>query len=407
MSVEIRTIPADQLRTWLDAVNVAFGEHTSEDQWALDQRVLEPARVLGAYDGETLVGGAAAFSLQLTVPGARLVPTAGVTAVGVLPTHRRQGILRQLMARQLADIRQAGEPLAVLWASEGSIYQRFGYGLGTLTSAIDVERVRAAFRAPIPPQGSMRMVSRDEARRLLPGPFDAVRQATPGFFARGDAWWDVFLADPQQHRGGAGEKFFAVHERDGRPVGYVIYRIKQEWGDPGSANELIVLELIGVDALACQQLWRYVFGVDLVARVSARRGPAGHPLLLLLAEPRRARLRIGDGLWLRIVDVPAALAARAYEHDGSLVLEVTDEFLPDAAGRWRLTVGDGQATVEPTDSRADLRLDVADLGAVYLGAFDFAELARAGRTHELSPGAWARADDIFATPLRPWCPEIF
>jgi predicted acetyltransferase len=407
VAIDIRTVPPDQLRHWLDTVNMAFGEPTDEQQWQLDKQLFEPSRVLGAYDGPALVGGGAAFSFRMTVPGGASLPTAGVTAVGVLPTHRRQGILRGLMARQLDDVRRAGEPLAALWASEGSIYQRFGYGLGTLMGSIDLERERAAFRAPVAAVGAVRLVDRDEARKLMPPVYDAVCAATPGFVDRGPAWWDERLADIEAQRRGAGPQFRAIYERDGLVRGYVRYRIKLEWSDTGSASTLIVNELLGTDPLAEQQLWRYLFGVDLIARIKGRFGPARHPLLLMLAEPRRLALRTSDGLWLRIVDVPGALGARGYAADGSIVLEVSDQFLPVAAGRWRLTARDRSGRLEVTTDPADLVLDTTDLAAVYLGAFSFADLARAGRTHELTPGAWARADALFASSVAPWSSTAF
>lgn len=407
MTFEIRQVSEESLRNWLDTVNHAFGEHTTEEQWAIDRNLTEIDRVLGVYDGEQLVGGGLANSFRLTVPGGRMVPTAGVSAVGVLPTHRRRGILTQLMARQLRDVRERGEPLAALWASEGAIYQRFGYGLATLSGVIDLERAQAAFRTPVEAQGEMRMVNRDQARRLVPPVFDAVRSVVPGFIDRPQPWWDGLLADLAEHRHGGGQMFHVVHERDGHADGYVLYRIKQEWVDTGHASTLMVVELVGIDARATVQLWRYVFGVDLITRITARRGPADHPLLLLLANPRRAGLRIGDGLWLRIVDVPAALSARCYGGDGQLTIEVTDDFMPDWAGRWRLTVNGGEGHVEATQDPADLRLDTTDLAAVYLGGFSFADLARAGRTHELKPGAWSRADALFSTSVPPWCPVMF
>lgn len=407
MPIEIRTAPADQLRRYVDTVNVAFGEPTDDAQFQLDQALFEPERVLGAYDGETLVGGGAAFSFRMTVPGGERVRTAGVTGVGVLPTHRRQGILRQLMARQLDDVRRNGEPLAALVASEGSIYQRFGYGIGVLLGHIDIERDHAAFRAPTPPVGTVRLVDKDEARRLMPLVYEPVCAATPGFIERDPAWWDERLADIEAHRRGAGPQYRAIYERDGHVRGYVRYRIKSEWTDIANASSLFVNELIGADPIAERELWRYVFGVDLVARIKYRWGPPSHPLLLMVAEPRRLALRVSDAIWLRIVDVPAALSARGYAADGSLVLDVSDEFLPAAAGRWRLTVTRGAAKVEPTTDPADLQVDTTDLAAVYLGAFSFGDLARATRTHELTPGAWARADALFATTVRPWCTTPF
>ena len=408
MSIEIRPVPPDQLRHWIDTVNVAFGEPTDEAQWELDKQFFEPGRVLGAYDGETLVGGGADFAFRMTVPGGSRVPTAGVTAVGVLPTHRRRGVLTKLMARQLADVRRRGDPLAALVASEGSIYQRFGYGLGCMMGAIDIERERTRFRLDVEPVGTVRLVDKDEARRIAPPLYDLVCSATPGFIERDPAWWDVRLADLPSHRGGAGPAYHAVYERDGEPRGYVRYRVKGEWTPNfSSASVLIVNELLAADAIAQRELWRFIFGVDLVQRITYRWGPPGQPLLLMLGEPRRLQLKLIDAIWIRILDVPAALTARGYAADGSVVLDVRDNFIPEVAGRWRITAQDGTAKVQPTSDPADMVLDVTDLAAVYLGTFTFAELGRAGRTEELTPGARARADALFATTTQPWCSTPF
>lgn len=407
MAIEIRTVPPDQMRRWADTVNVAFGEPTDEAQWQLDRPLLEPGRTLGAYDGDTMVGGGAAFSFRMTVPGGARVRLAGVTGVGVMPTHRRRGILRSLMARQLADVRANGEPLAALVASEGSIYQRFGYGLGLLLGAIDIERERSAFRTDVPPTGSMRFIDKDEARRLMPLVYEQVCAATPGFIERDPPWWDERLADIESQRRGAGPQYRVIYERDGELRGYVRYRIKSEWTNIASNSTLIVNELLGVDAEAERELWRFIFGVDLIARIQYRWGPPRHPLLLMLADPRRLQLRVSDAIWLRIVDVPAALSARTYGADGSLVLDVSDAFLPDVAGRWRLTVNDGKATLEPTTDSADLALDTTDLAAVYMGTFSFADLARAARTQELTTGARTVADAMFRVATSAWCTTPF
>jgi predicted acetyltransferase len=407
VTLEVKPVPASETRRWFEAVMTSFGEELTEEQWALEQKTIEPARVLGVYDGPQVVGGGAAFSFQMTVPGGSSVPTAGVTMVGVMPTHRRQGGLRKLMARQLADVRISGEALAALWASEGSIYQRFGYGLATLSGSINIARDRAVLRREPTGESTVRLVDPAEARPHMERIYDAVRRVTPGFYARHEAWWHVFMADPEFRRRGAGRKFHAVYFRDGEAAGYVVYRIKEEWGDAGPDNALIVVEILAIDTEATQQLWRYVFGVDLMASIRWRLGPADHPLLLLLTEPRRLQLRVTDGMWLRIVDVPAALRARSYGADGSIVLEVTDEFMPEVAGRWRLTASNGRGNVEPTTDAADLALEIQDLGALYMGAFSLASLGRAGRTVELSEGVRARADAIFASTALPWCPEVF
>lgn len=407
MAIDIRTVPADELRPWIDAVNVAFGEPVDEAQWQLDLKLIEPERVLGAYDGETLVGGGAAFSFRMTVPGGARVRTAGVTSVGVMPTHRRRGILRSLMARQLADVRRNGEPLAGLVASEGSIYQRFGYGLGMMLGFIDIDRDRSGFRRPSTPVGAVKLVDKEEARRLMPEIYEPVCAQTPGFIERDPAWWDERLADIEVQRRGAGPQYRAIYERDGQPRGFARYRIKPEWNDVASTSTLFIQELIALDPIAERELWRYLFGVDLIARIKYRWGPPDSPLLLMLGEPRRLQLKLSDSIWIRIVDVPAALAARGYAADGVLVLDVADEFLPEAAGRWRLRVAGGKATVEPTTDSPDLALDTTDLAAVYMGSFSFAELARATRTEELMSGARARADRMFSVDVRPWCSTPF
>ena len=407
MTFQIRPLPADQLRAYVEAVENAGGGEVEDEAWPYVERTFEPDRVLGAYDGTRLVGGGGAYTFQLTVPGGR-VPAAGVTWVGVLPTHRRRGILRAMMATQLADVRRRGEPIAVLWASEGSIYGRFGYGLASLNGRIEIERDRAAFIAPAEPRGSMRLVTRDEALELFPRVYDQLCARTPCFFARSQTWWEAeVLSDLKVYRRGGGRKFYVVNERDGQPVGYVMYRVVGDWGDAGTLSTLQVQELLGLDGDALRETWAYVFGHDLIKTIRARVGPPDHPLLLLVTEPRRLQLRVGDGVWLRIVDVPAALTARRYTGTDSLVLEVSDGFMPELAGRWRLSVEEGSARVDPTTDTADLALDVTDLGAVYLGAFSFAQLARAGRTAELTSGARARADALFVSHVQPWCPQIF
>ncbi len=409
MTIDLRKVPRGDLRMWLEAIESASSSAVSDEYWQHIESTIELDRTIGAYDGEQVVGGGAAFSFELTVPGGRAVKAAGVTNVGVSPTHRRRGILRRMMAHQLADVRSRGEPVAILWASEGSIYQRFGYGLATLAGTFDITSDRTTFRAPTPDTpGEVRLVERDEAARLLPPIYDVVRAATPGFLARSEHWWaKEVLSDPAFARRGHDRKFFAVHERAGKPVAYVIYRVKLEWGDVGSQSQLTIQELMAIDAGAQREMWRFVFGVDLIAHIRNRFGPPDEPLLLMIAEPRRLDLRLRDGLWLRIVDVAAALEQRGYASDGSVVLEVHDEFMPDAGGRFKLETAAGSTRVTRTDEPADVQLDTADLAAMYLGAFSVAQLARGGRTRELTPGGHARADALFATSVKPWSPQIF
>ncbi len=408
MPIDIRPLPVDyDFRRYVEVIASGFHEDAPDPDVADWERLTERDRILAAWDGDAVVGGAAAVSFRLTVPGGE-VGAAGVTAVSVLPTHRRRGILRDLMSQQLVDVRDRGEPVAILWASEGSIYQRFGYGLASLGASFEVERSRTAFRLPFEREGQVRLVTREDAARFFPPVYDRVRRERPGFFEMTDARWQIeVLADPERHRRGAGRKFYALYEAYGDVEGYAIYRPRQDWDQRGPRSVLEVRELIAATPRAARELWRFVFDIDLMHTVSASTQPPDHPLLLLLQEPRRLGLTLSDALWLRIVDLPAALTARSYRGDGAVVFEVRDQFCPWNAGCWRLEVRDGRGRVESVPGDPDLTLDAADLGAVYLGAFMFVDLAQAARTVEVSSGARERADRIFGTARAPWCPQVF
>ena len=409
MTLEVRTVPANGQRDWFEAIWTSFGEDLEEDSIERNLRVLEPERMFGIYDGAQVVGGGGTFSYEMTVPGPGTLPVGGVTAVGVMPTHRRQGGLRQLMLHQLADAKARGEAAALLWASEGNIYQRFGYGLASLASA-HRDRARPRDSSARQPDwaGTVRLVDAAEALQKFPQVHDPIAAVTPGFWKRNEAWWESqILGDPEHWRRGASRKFYLLNERDGRPVGYATYRIKSEWGDIGSKSVLSVDRVAASTRAATRDVWRYLFGVDLMAKIQHGPGPVDHPLLLMLAEPRRLAMRVGDGLWLRILDVPAALTARGYTADGDSCSRSRTRFCPKSAGRWRLTVREGRAEVSPTDQPADLQLDITDLGAVYLGGFTFRQLAAAGRGAECTPGAIERADLLFATDQQAVVPARF
>ena len=409
MTIEIRRVPPTDLLSWVQSVGFANSEEIAESEWLDLAPVVEPERTLGAYDGDQIIGGGSILSFDVTVPGGAAVPSAGITWVGIMPTHRRQGALRQLMTSMLQDAGERHEPLAVLWASEGSIYQRFGYGLATLASSIELERERAILIPPDPPTGKVRLVGVDEARRLFEPIFEHNRARIPGFYSRHDTWWKIdVLGDFKWARRGFERKFYAVHESaDGQPDAYAIYRVKQEWANSTPGSELAVQEIFALDGDALREMWRFIFGVDLIKRITTRAGSANEPLTLMLAEPRRVNLRVRDGLWLRVVDVVAALERRGYAADGTVVIEVRDEFLPHSGGRFRLKTSGGRGTAERTNDAADIAMDASDLGAMYLGGFSFEDLARAGRTSELSSGSRARADAMFGSWADAWCPQIF
>jgi predicted acetyltransferase len=401
--VEVRPArDAAEYRAALGSIGHYFGGWPDEEAAERFGRLLPPERTHAALDGGAVVGGAGAFPFTMTVPGGEL-PCAGVTVVGVRPTHRRRGILRALMLAQLEDVHRRGEPIAALWASEEAIYGRFGYGLASLCGDIALPRIYASLRDDGPARGVVRLVGPEEARERLPAVYERVRRATPGMYARGPEWWELRQThDPPEQRGGAGEKNYAVLELDGRDAGYAIYRLRMSWENGSSTGSAELVEALADSAAATRELWRYLLGLDWVATVKAYRLPVDHPLFHLLTYPRRMQFRVGDGLWLRLVDVEAALAGRSYDGDGSVTLEVADEVCAWNAGSYAVSAKGVERGGEP-----ELRLDVQALASVYLGGFTFAELARALRVEELRDGALARADALFATAVKPWSPEIF
>lgn len=402
MAIEIRNPSDEELREAMRVGASAFGDDHKEEDYERHSKMLPLDRFYAAYDGARPVGTTASFGFELTIPGG-VLPAAGVTWVAVQPSHRRRGILRQFMQKQLDDVRERGEPLAILWASQAPIYGRFGYGVATVNITIEAQTDRVAFRDDPGRTGQVRLVSFDEALESFPPVYERVRRETPGMFTRTREWWTQYkLADPEHWRNGAGPKFYAELELDGAVEGYALYRIKSNWQDGLPNGEVRLLEAVATSSEATRELWRFLFGIDLVTKVEKEYFDPASPLFLMLEDPRRLRLRHSDGIWLRLVDVERALRARSYRGDDSIVIEVRDDQMPWNAGRWR--VG---PDVEPTGDPADLALDVRDLASAYLGAFDFHQLADAARVTELTPGALERASTLFRTQRPPHCPEEF
>jgi predicted acetyltransferase len=404
MSFDVRTIKdLDEFSSAVFAIGQYFGMTPTEErmQRFLDQITLE--RMHAAWSDGAIVGGAAAFSFNVTVPGGDL-PTAGVSVVGVYPTHRRRGVLRSLMRAQLEDAHERGEPLAALWASEETIYGRFGYGLAAFCGEISLAHEYTAFAQGFEPEGTMRFLEPEEALEAIPPVFDRIRLQWPGMFSRSGLWWENReIKDPEERREGAGPKRWIAYEHEGQIDGYAVYRHKPGWEQGSTVAELQVVEALGATPTATRDVWGYLCAIDWKATIKAFLMPPDHPLFLLLATPRRLRYRMGDGLWVRLVDVGAALSGRRYSGEGSIVFEVKDDFCPWNEGRWKLDRGAASRTDDP----ADLSLPVQSLASAFLGGVSFAALARAGRIDEVSDGALARADALFRWDRHPWCPEIF
>jgi predicted acetyltransferase len=401
VTIEIRNPAEDEWRSAMRMTSSVFAEEDTDDDYERHSKMLVRERFWVAYDGAAPVGTAADFPFTVTVPGGEL-RAGGVTWVAVLPSHRRQGILTQLMRRELDDLHERGEPLAMLWASEAVIYGRFGYGMAAPHFEMEADKSRFALRDDSGPRGVVRMLTLEDAVDPCARVYDRIRTTVPGFNARAREWWENYrLKDSEQSRRGASPKYVAVIDIDGEPSAYAIYRVKSGWEHGFSSSTVRVVEALAATPAAERELWRFLFGIDLIVRVESRVDPAS-ALPLMVVDARSLHLRLYEGLWVRLVDVGAALAGRMYAGDGEVVLEVRDEFCPWNAGRWR--VGGG---VERVQDAADLELDVADLASVYLGAFTFSRLAAAERVRELKAGALAQADELFRTPRPPYCPEDF
>jgi predicted acetyltransferase len=405
MAWDVRpTKDLEEFKAAVGAISHYFGGGPDDDRAERFAKVLPLERMHAAFDGDRIVGGAGAFPFRLTVPGGPIA-CAGVTVVGVLPTHRRRGVLTEMMRAQLEDIRERGEPIAALWASEEVIYRRFGYGMASLAGEIALASGYTGLRQPPDETARARLITLEEAKTVVPGIYDRVRVKTPGMFERTEAWWELRnLADPPERREGGGEKNVLVVELAGEPAGYALYRVYSKFELGASIGRVEVIEAVADGAVATRELWRVLLDMDWLATLQAFLLPIDHPLLHQLRYPRRLQMRIGDGLFVRLVDVGAALSARAYGAEDAVCFEVEDAFLPENAGKWKLVGG----VAERTDEAADLVLDVGELGAAYLGGFTFAELVRAGLVRELNEGGAARADAVFLTSSpKPWCPEIF
>ena len=389
MGWTIRPATDDDVPALIRADWTAFGGLPTEAQIEGNRRFLEVDRSLVAVEGDRVVAAAGALSLELTVPGPATVPTAGITLVGVMPTHRRQGILTALMAQLLDDARRRGEPLAALLASESTIYGRFGFGPAVSVASQEIERPYARLRRPVDVTGRVRILEPDELAGVLPPIWDRYRRQQPGEVSRSEGWWARRLMDDPAFRPGGGPRFAAVWDGG---AGYITYRVEPIWDHSLPRHILTVEDVVATSPEVRAGLWQYCFGVDLIAVFRALNVALDDPLRWQLVEPRRLQVTaVNDLLWVNVLDVEAALSARTYASEQALVIDVAGD------GRYRLAAGECRRT----DDLADLVMEAADLGAAYLSGVSFATLARAGLVVELAAGAVARADALFATAPGP------
>jgi predicted acetyltransferase len=407
MDFELRAITEDELPRFHQNAGYGFGYVPTPEDTEQGRTVVEFDRTVAALEGDEIVGSSAAFSFEFTVPGGALLPTAAVSFVAVRPTHRRRGVLTSMMRELLRQAAEREEPLAALWASESVIYPRFGYGLAIEHEKWQIERAHATFASPRVAPGRIRFVSAEEARAAFPVAWEALRPRQPGMSRRSGAFWDIRLTDLERERDGASQFFRVVYEDGGTTEGYALYRIAGSWVDGLPSGEVRVVELIAATPGAHAALWGFLLDLDLTKSVHAEQQSTQDPLRHMLADPRRLRRTTRDALWLRLVDVPAALTGRRYAEAATITLELRDDFMPENAGHWHLDTGVEGASCARTEGDADLALDAADLAALYLGGQRASVLGAAGRIEERRDGALALADRLFASERAPWCPQHF
>lgn len=406
--VDVRTIDDSEIPAYVAAVSTGFHAHAAEGEVEFRRGEIDTSRTYGAFDGRHLIGTARSFATELTVPGGALLGVGAVTNVTVTGTHRRRGILNAMMRMQLEEIAGRGEPAAILIASEAPIYGRYGYGPATEHVRLELDSTLGIFLGPTP-AGAVLMSTAAEIRQEAPALYDQFRRSQPGAIARLPRWWDVrfgMVRAPDAPKRPAA--FFALHRSAAGAVdGYAQYRVHGEWDDRVSRGVVEIDELLAVSDDAYSALWRHCAGLDLVKKVTADNRPALEALPWLLADRRAVRQRgRADFLWVRLLDVPAALAARRYRVEDRLVLEVEDSWRGGAM-RLALAAEASSATCGATDEPADLTVEVADLGAAYLGGTPLWPVAAAGRVIEHRAGAVAAFDRLFGADRPPWCNTWF
>lgn len=407
MSIEYRLIAEDEFSDWRTLVRRGFNEQAHpEDIKRLKNDRVELDRLFGAFDDDTLVGTGGTDSHLLTVPGGAQLPTAGIAYIGTAATHRRRGVLTGMMKTLLQQAQERQEPLAALWPSESSIYGRFGFGQATISENWEIDPTRASFVHMPEINGRLHFVDTEEAMRIMPKVWDRARVQRAGFVDRSQSRWQYNFFDAERLRGGWSGLFFVVYESEGEPHGYAAYRLKPVHPDDDPMN-MQVVECVSDSDEAHAALWRLLLSIDLVETVTVENQPPDDPVWWMLADPRKLIRTAADGLMVRVIDPLKALESRGYSATGRLVLEVTDDFLPDAGGMFELDASEAETRCRQTSGQPDITMSATELGATYLGGISLAAMAGSGRIVEHTKEAVRLFDRMFLADRAPWCAHHF
>ena len=394
---ELRNITPDEFERWMSTESRAHGNRLNHDPERLRPR-FDLSRSIAVIEDGQIVGGAHSHLLEMSIPGSTSA-VAGVSNVEVQPTHTRRGIMTQMMRHQIDGIHERDEPLAALFATESAIYGRFGYGIGSVHEQWSIDKAQSAYSRRIESPGRLEFVAPADIMKKLPEVSRRGTQGRAAVFQRAKHHWEDAANDPIHSQGGSGGVFYVAYVEDGRIDGYACYRTQRP--------TVTVNELVAITREASAALWRFCFDLDLYERTEAARRPTDDPLPWMLADPRRLQRSARDGLWVRVVDVRAALEQRTYAASDRLVLEVRDDFCDWNQGRWSLEMSPEGGNCRPVTGGADVSISVSALASVYLGTASFSTLQQAGLVDEETSGALQRADRAFAVALKPWTPYNF
>ncbi len=405
MDIDIRPVREGETQAYRDAIARGFGGDSREEDHDRFYEMLPLHRTLAAFDGEAIVGTLGEFDFELTMPGGSQLAMAGTTVVTVRATHRRRGILREMMRRHLEAAHERGDPIAGLWASETGIYGRFGFGLAADSHELDID-ARQVNLPQGPPDVRVDLVDGDEASRVIPQVYAELHRKRAGSLSRSAAWWEHRrFYDPEHYRDRASSRRYAIARRRGEAVGYVMFRQKEKWRDFIPDGKINVIEVFSGDEGSRRALWSFLTTIDLFPNVNWWNAPVDEPMVWEAGNRRQIRRRPSDTLWLRVLDVTAVLTTRSYEVDGEIMMKV-DDAGGFANGTYQLGVDGGAATCARSDRRPELTMGVEQLGALCLGGVSAHQLWRAGLI-DGEAAAVVVADRLFRTTEAPWCPEVF
>ncbi|MFJ8825031.1 GNAT family N-acetyltransferase [Streptomyces sp. NPDC102467] len=400
-SVQIRELPESDIERALALAYLVFHESPADDRRKHHRETLAGFLRIGAYDGDDLVGFAAAHPFSVSVPGGGELSCPGLTFVSVAPTHRRRGVLSGMMAELFARCAGQGAPLVALWASEASIYGRFGFGPGTYGATVEIDSRRPLALRLAPDSRPLRLVDPESAPALLAPYFEETRAHRAGRLARTEAWWreELLVEKDEGDSGMSPPRIVAL----GDPLaGYAIYRTKSGGEDTHTAGLVRVDDLEADGPEEAAALWSYLTAIDLTGKVRAWGRPVDDSLLLFAADRDQVRVtESSPSLWVRLVDVRAALAARSWAAPVDVALAIRDEQVPANAGTFRLIASPDGFSYAPTSDAPDLTLEARDLATVYMGATSVRSLVRAGVAGEHKQDAASMLDAALYTDLLP------